>query len=77
MLDLLGYVSDLEEKEPVHLNSDLMNRWLHWKKNGLKSEERDKILKEYPLKGKQSLEAPVLNLEVKNILTVSFVYLIF
>lgn len=67
--EILGEDPAAGEPKQEAISPFLVSRWKCWIRQGLKAEEKDKLLGKYPRKGECPLEAPRLNQEVSLSLT--------
>lgn len=63
-LNILGVIPELEEPKMIKLNKNLAARWKFWVQNGIKQEEREKLIAQYPYKCLGALKPPELNPEI-------------
>ncbi|XP_046417420.1 uncharacterized protein LOC124178226 [Neodiprion fabricii] len=70
VIKIIGKPPETEEAcQKIH--PDVSVRWNAWLKSGLKKEEKDELLKNYPRGGSCLLEAPILNPEIASTLNES------
>lgn len=64
-LELLGEKAGSAENNDLFLHSEIGDRWEIWSREGLKKEDKQSLLKNYPRKGNYHFEAPEMNAEVE------------